>query len=89
MIEYNHPTDNGVQERLQQILPKGYWIDLWEEGFRERYETAPTLDEQNDVFADWVFQGMIANMSDREFFAKTLERLDNLGDTAGLQKNEK
>lgn len=89
LIEYNHPTDNGVQERLQQILPKGYWIDLWEEGFRERYETAPTLDEQNDVFADWVFQGMIANMSDREFFAKTLERLDNLGDTAGLQKNEK
>lgn len=90
IIHKNTPEDIWTIEELHELLPYWEWISLWESGFQKRYiESYDASDEisekQKNVFADWVFQGMVYKMPEVEFLAKSFERLDNLRDTDGLQ----
>ena len=85
IIQKNNPEDPSTIEDLKRIFPQGEWISLWKDGFQKRYETAESISKKKNVFADWVFQGMVYNMPKGEFIAKSFERLDNLTDVTGLQ----
>ncbi len=85
VIHANTPEDIWTIEELSKLLPDWDWISLWKNWFKKRYESAEDPEKQKNVFADWVFQGMVYNMPEGEFLAKSFERLDNLTDIEGLQ----
>lgn len=80
IIETKTPSDPEAQRSLSMLLPSGEWLGLWHL-FKERYDGESKPENKKDIFADWIFQGQIENMSVKCFFAKCVERLDNLTDT--------
>ncbi len=87
IIETKTPSDPEAQRSLSMLLPSGEWLGLWHL-FKERYDGESKPENKKDIFADWIFQGQIENMSVKCFFAKCVERLDNLTDTKWLENVE-
>lgn len=85
ILNFQWPEDPATRENLKNLLPKWNWIRFWGKTFQKKYHWEENPQKQKNIFADWIFQGMVCNMQKDLFYAKSFERLDNLTDTAGLQ----
>jgi hypothetical protein len=87
IIEHSSPEDTDIVLKLSHILPEWRWTGLWKL-FQEKYNQETDPVKRKDIFAEWIFQGMIQNMPEDVFLAKSCERIDNLWDMKWL-KSEK
>ncbi len=82
IVENRDPTLESTRQEIAKILP-WKWLESWV-FFAEKYTNETHTEKKKDVFASWVFQGMLMNMPEDCFLAKSAERCDNLQNYSGL-----
>lgn len=79
-------TNEDVHNSLTVVLP-WQWHNT-ASMYRDAYMRESHPEKKKDIFAKFIFQGMVKNMPEYVFLVKCIERLDNLMSRDGL-KNEK
>lgn len=88
IIENDNPESSTTLEKLRALLPEWKWTNALWFLFRWKYEREESPRKKEDIFAEWIFQGMLMNMPEDCFLAKTCERYDNLSDRTWLKNQE-
>lgn len=91
-IEKNNPEKFVLQltanNRLTDTMSTSLRT-LWFHFFAEKYITQTTLEDQQEIYAEFVFLCMIAGMPRELFRIKATERRDNMRDIEGLLQPSK